>query len=283
MSSEAQGAPLPHPSSLDEAVAAIDDPGFRSRFTSEYNTVSRWSDKLGKPGARILDFGCGQGIAALGFALRHPETHVIGIDVGQFHDRLQLQAQQHLGRAIPANLAFHVADGGPLPFDDGSLDLVYSWSVFEHIRRDMLPSILGELLRVLKPDGQLFIQVDPLYFSPKGAHLYVILDEPWVHLLHQHDVLRGKIMSPPGNQAKKERRLMQYEALNRITADELVNEVLMGGFGVKRRQVTQVEATPPEQLLNIYRREVLTTNSICLLATKRTGQPNDAAVLAATG
>lgn len=284
MSSEPQGGTtLAYPPSLDEVIAGIDNPGFRGRFTSEYNTVSRWSDKLGKPGARILDFGCGQGIAALGFALRHPETHVSGIDIGQFHDKLQQMSQQHLGRGLPANLTFHVADGGPLPFDDGSLDLVYSWSVFEHIRRDLLPSILGELSRVLKPDGQLFIQVDPLYFSPKGAHLYVILDEPWVHLLHQHDVLRGKIMSPAGDQAKKERRLMQYESLNRITADELVNEVLMGGFDVKRRQVTQVEATPPEQLLNIYRREVLTTNSICLLATKRTGHLNDAAAHAATG
>ena len=272
MNSEAgAGTPHPDPASLDEAIAGIEDQGFRSRFTIEYNTVSRWSDKVGKPGSRILDFGCGQGIAALGFALRHPATHVSGIDIGRFQDKLQQMSQQQLRLDVPDNLSFHVADGVSLPFPDSSLDLVYSWSVFEHIRRDLLPSILADLLRVLKPDGQLFIQVDPLYFSPRGAHLYGILDEPWVHLLHQHDVLRDKIMASSGNQAGKEYLLMQYETLNRLTGDELLNEVTTAGFDVNRRHFTQVEITPPDQLLNIYRSEVLMTNSIYLLATQRGG------------
>jgi ubiquinone/menaquinone biosynthesis C-methylase UbiE len=284
MNSEAGvGTPHPDTASLDEAIAGIEDQGFRSRFTIEYNTVSRWSDKVGKPGSHILDFGCGQGIAALGFALRHPATHVSGIDIGRFQDKLQQMSQQQLRRDVPDNLSFHVADGVSLPFPDSSLDLVYSWSVFEHIRRDLLPSILADLLRVLKPDGQLFIQIEPLYFSPRGAHLYGILDESWVHLLHQHDVLREKIMGSSGNQARKEYLLTQYESLNRITVDELVDAVMLAGFDVKRRHVTQVGITPPSQLLAIYRSEVLTTNSICLLVDKRVGQDDDAPAHPTTG
>ncbi|MBA2237738.1 MAG: class I SAM-dependent methyltransferase [Lysobacter sp.] len=165
---------------------------------------------------------------------------------------------------MPSNLDFHVLDGTSLPFADESMDLIYSWSVFEHIRMDLFPTILQDLRRVLKKDGHLFVQVDPLYFSPRGAHLYGIIDEPWVHLLDQHDVLVDRVMA----RGKHASAIRQYETLNRITEPELAEKITSAGFRLLRRHRTDCGLTPPERLLRIYQPEVLTTNTVYMLACK---------------
>ncbi len=249
---------------MQNAIARIKDPGFRARFVHEFEAVNSWSDKLKCPDISILDFGCGQGIAALGFALRRPDAKVHGIDIGAFQEPLAGKAKENLGLELPSNLHFHVLDGTQLPFADGSLDLIYSWSVFEHIRMDLFPAILAELRRVLKDDGHLFVQVDPLYYSPRGAHLYGIIDEPWIHLLDQHDVLVDRIMA----KGKHASAIRQYETLNRITEPELAEKLSASGFRLLRRHRTTCGVTPPERLQRIYQSEVLTTNTVYMLACK---------------
>lgn len=249
---------------MDEAIAKIKDPGFKARFVHEFETISRWSDKLKSRAPSVLDFGCGQGIAALGVALRKPDATVHGIDVGPFFEALEGKAKENLGLSLPSNLQFHVTDGASLPFTDGSIDLIYSWSVFEHIRMDLVPHVIKELRRVLKKDGHLFVQIDPLYFSPRGAHLYGIIDEPWIHLLEQHDMLVARIMAK-GEHASA---IRQYETLNRITEPELAEKLAAGGFTLVRRQSTDCGISPPDRLLRIYQANVLTTNTVYMLACK---------------
>lgn len=253
---------------MEELIAAIKDPFFRARFVHEYESISRWSSKVQTPGCRILDFGCGQGIAALGFALRDPTAIVSGIDVDAFHDVLTGLSQRNLGKDIPQNLEFHVSSGDGLPFSSNSLDLVYSWSVFEHIRKDLIPQILAELFRVLKEDGHLFIQIDPLYFSPKGAHLYNALETPWVHLLEQHDVLLEKVMDSDIPDQSKSHLIQQYESLNRITAEELIDHLTESGFEIIRTSTTKCEIVPPDLLRKVYTDEALTTSSVHVLAAR---------------
>jgi ubiquinone/menaquinone biosynthesis C-methylase UbiE len=253
---------------MDELINAIKDPTFRSRFVQEYETIRRWSAKATSPGSRVMDFGCGQGIAALGFAVRDPTAVVCGVDVADFHKALPGLSRANLGRELPDNLEFRVAGGGDLPFAANSFDLVYSWSVFEHIRRDLLQPILRDLSRVLKDDGHLFIQIDPLYFSPRGAHVYNAVDTPWVHLLDQHDVLLANIMASAVPDRTKSNLIEQYETLNRITADELVEQVEQGGFEIVRKETGKCALEPPERLRRIYTEEVLTTATILLLARK---------------
>lgn len=253
---------------MEEAIKAIKDPAFRSRFVLEYEAISRWSSKVQTPGCRILDFGCGQGIAALGFALRDPTAIVSGIDVDSFHDLLPGLSQRNLGKDIPGNLQFHVSSGAGLPFASNSFDLVYSWSVFEHVRKELIPQILEELSRVLKEDGHLFIQIDPLYFSPKGAHLYNAMETPWVHLLEQHDVLLEKVMASDIPDQNKPGLIQQYESLNRITADELFDQLAASGFEIIRKSTTKSDLVPPDLLRKVYTDGVLTTNSVHVLAAR---------------
>ena len=84
----------------------------------------------------------------------------------------------------------HIVPGEDLE-TRGRLTPLSAGSVFEHVRRDLLPSIAENLYGVLNPGGVVFIQIEPLYYSPFGSHLGRILREPWVHLLHdQNDIIR---------------------------------------------------------------------------------------------
>ncbi|HEY8902561.1 MAG TPA: methyltransferase domain-containing protein [Chthoniobacterales bacterium] len=50
----------------------------------------------------------------------------------------------------------------PLPFEDGTFDVVYSSHVLEHIPRQRVPALLREMARILKPGGILRIVVPDL-------------------------------------------------------------------------------------------------------------------------
>ncbi len=52
---------------------------------------------------------------------------------------------------VPSILCDFMID--PLPFDDNSIDVIYSKSVIEHFYVRDLPHLFGEVLRVLKPGG----------------------------------------------------------------------------------------------------------------------------------
>jgi predicted SAM-dependent methyltransferase len=89
-----------------------------------------------------------------------------------------------------------VADvGGPLPFADGSADLLYASHVLEHLPTARVPEVLREWRRVLRDGGRLLVAVPDLeriarlllarpgWFTPPN--------QPWVGVVYggQHDEL----------------------------------------------------------------------------------------------
>ena len=97
------------------------------------------------PGQSYLDFGCGNGAAAvrLSSALG---LKVTGIDV----DPEQIEtAREKSGQT--ANVRFLTADGTQLPFDDNEFDFVGTHMVTHHIPD--WQNALRQMLRVLKPNG----------------------------------------------------------------------------------------------------------------------------------
>jgi SAM-dependent methyltransferase len=246
--------------------ARIPDAGFRNRFLHEHRTAVNWAPRLLGPAPTVLDFGCGQGIGALGMAAHLPLAQVHGVDLGSEYELLGKLSEANLGLPLPANLHLRRVDGRTLPFPDAYFDVVYSWSVFEHVRRDAIPGALAELRRVLRPDGELFVQIDPLYYSARGAHLYGTCPEPWVHLIEQHDVLRERVMSGAGPLASREALWQQYETLNRLTVGDLRAAIGAAGFIVERIESFESPEPPPPRLLSVYQRDVLVTSAVNLLA-----------------
>ncbi|MET0580954.1 MAG: class I SAM-dependent methyltransferase [Pseudoxanthomonas sp.] len=107
----------------------------------------------------ILDVGCGTGGGTVAMALSElkPER-IIGVDA----DPVTLQAARVRAQAygLPAEKADfqHVRAGNPLPFQDGTFDLVTCVSVLEFVTTvESRERFVAEMLRVTRPEGHLFL------------------------------------------------------------------------------------------------------------------------------
>ena len=118
----------------------------RSRRVAEY--AERMLRLVGAaPGQSYLDFGCGNGAAAIHLASKL-SLKVTGIDV----DPEQIEAARARSEET-AKVRFLTADGTELPFDDNEFDFVATHMVTHHIPD--WQNALQQMLRVLKPNSYL--------------------------------------------------------------------------------------------------------------------------------
>lgn len=95
--------------------------------------------ELLRPGAVLLDAGCGRTAPVL-VKFRPVAGRLIGVDLVDPRDVFE-------------EIEYHKADLGDIPVPSGSVDMVISRSVFEHIVDPV--SVYAEIARVLKPGGML--------------------------------------------------------------------------------------------------------------------------------
>lgn len=105
-------------------------------------------------GARILDIGCGYGASSLELAVLRP-TSVLGLDLDRELLGVAGDAARAMDRrgAVPAgsSVEFLAGNAYHLPVADGSVDVVFSRFVFQHI--DDPAVVAAEIFRVLRPGG----------------------------------------------------------------------------------------------------------------------------------
>ncbi len=99
------------------------------------------------PPSRILDLGCGNG-KYLGI---RKDCQMIGCD--PCASLVSIAQSQH------PSVDILVADGCSLPFQDTSMEVVLSVAVFHHIAPTNQAAFLGEVRRVLQPQGIFFATV----------------------------------------------------------------------------------------------------------------------------
>lgn len=105
--------------------------------------------RLGLPTTwdRVLDFGCGAG--RLTQALAEHATEVVGVDVAE----PMLATARELDRS-GGRCRFVLNEAPDLSqFPTGSMDLVFSERVLQHLPAPVLEGYVGEFLRVLRPGG----------------------------------------------------------------------------------------------------------------------------------
>lgn len=248
----------------------IRDQEFFTKFNTVPATVSQWvSDYRSLQGADILDFGCGEGIMALGLALQFGPRRVVGIDIMPDPERCLPLAKAQLGLdALPENLELHRVKPGFLHDDRDRFDCVYSWSAFEHVDERIFDQTLGLIHNALRPGGFFFVQIAPLYYSAEGSHLCHKIQEPWGHLLHQHNAYYDKLAAVTGDAEELRSLWSTYRTLNRITVQQLLENLREQNFEILRTYTTRNELQPPARLKTIFREDVLVTEQIVALARK---------------
>lgn len=134
--------------------------------------LEKWRSQQSNQTPLVVDLGSGVtffplNLVAKGFQVSAIDTDPVGErDYPLACDVLNVSQQ---------NLKFRLADAKSLPFDDGLVDIVYSVSVLEHIPEPH--EVLGEINRVLRPDGLLILTID---ISLDG--IYEITPEPFLEL-----------------------------------------------------------------------------------------------------
>jgi SAM-dependent methyltransferase len=102
-------------------------------------------DALGElAGRRVLDLGCGHGMASVVFARRG--ARVIGCDLSLGY----LREARKRAEANGMTTRWIVCDGEQLPFADQSFDRIWGNAILHHLD---LRSVTRELYRVLAPGG----------------------------------------------------------------------------------------------------------------------------------
>lgn len=118
-----------------------------------------------QPGEHVLEIGYGTGHSLLQFAeLVGEQGRVSGIDISQgMHD----VSQRRLQEAGVANRAeLKVAEVPPLPYEDDSFDVVSMSLTLELFPLEIIPAVLQESIRTLKPAGR--IGVVSMAVTPEG-------------------------------------------------------------------------------------------------------------------
>jgi SAM-dependent methyltransferase len=108
-------------------------------------------------GRVVLDYGCGDGESS-GQLLAQGARHVYGVDLSE------TAVAKARARGL-AGATFQAADAHRLPWPDQSFDVVVGRAILHHLD---LPAATRELMRVLRPGGELFF-VEPLYHNPLAA------------------------------------------------------------------------------------------------------------------
>ncbi|MGH2994432.1 MAG: class I SAM-dependent methyltransferase [Solirubrobacterales bacterium] len=153
--------PLP-PNELAERVSSVSGVVFRTQglkgFTDLVGQLHRYTDR--SEIVRVLDWGCGCGRFTRHF-IDEGFANVFGCDIDA---EAIAWCQRNIARASFS----HSSPDPPLPYEDGSMDVVIGCSVFTHLSRDDQDAWLGELRRVLAPGGLLLASVNGAFMFARA-------------------------------------------------------------------------------------------------------------------
>ncbi len=176
--------------------ALQNDPELYSRLTSnkKWYTVARQSKQFAanylrshSPGARALDFACGDGQYSL--LMAEAGANVTGIDISGIS--IENAAREARKRGLRAD--FHVMDCERMTFADNTFDLINANGVLHHLD---LVHAYPELARVLKPTGSVIcveaIAHNPVFHAYRRLTPHLRTEFEADHILRRKDVLGAK-------------------------------------------------------------------------------------------
>ncbi|KAJ8658729.1 hypothetical protein O0I10_005453 [Lichtheimia ornata] len=111
--------------------------------------------QMDEPPKMILDSAAGAGFWAFEIAQKYPESKVVAMDISLPTD----SAQVNNGQPITPNVSFVFGDilNTPLPFADGTFDLVYQREVGAIVPIPYWKPLFEDFARILKPNGSVHL------------------------------------------------------------------------------------------------------------------------------
>jgi SAM-dependent methyltransferase len=239
--------------SIEPVLRGDEDP--QRWFDDHFDTAaSQVLDFLDDPealtGRAVADVGSGDGLIDLGLTLKGRPRQFVGYDVRPTDVDALRRAAAAAGVAdeLPESLSFATSRINEIPAQDDTFDVVVTWSVFEHVTQPV--RMLSEIHRILKPDGILFLQLWPFFYSEHGGHLWPHYEEEFPQLLHTdadiREHLRGRRGTDPTRDAVDE-----YDSLNRLTVDQLQSALLAAGMIVTKLELIANATHIPRELAHI--------------------------------
>ena len=182
------GNDLPLPAPVDRMGYPVDDAEYIDMGRYDADLVRAQIDKhLGlKRDLAIMDFGCSTGRVLRHFHSDHRTLgwQLYGVDI-------QARCIEWLRRNFPDEFIVYTGTVMPfLPFEDNSLDVIYGFSVFTHIKY-LWDAWLLELRRVLRPGGLL---IQTIHTENAWDFYYRHRQEGWVTSNHSPRVYNTPAM-----------------------------------------------------------------------------------------
>jgi SAM-dependent methyltransferase len=135
------------PADYHDRIFAVEESHWWHRGMREI-TAALLGGRL-RPGAALLDAGCGTG-GFLRWAVDSAGVEPAGFDISA--------AGIELARRRVPEAELRVSPVSELPFDSGAFDIVTLNDVLQHIPQEQMDASLGQLRRVLSPDGALLVR-----------------------------------------------------------------------------------------------------------------------------
>lgn len=97
----------------------------------------------------ILDIGCSIGQASMVLKQNHPDAEIIGLDVALPLLRYAHKCATERG----VDVTFQQGLAEDTPYEDNSFDAVFSYILFHELPISVIPDVIKEMHRVLRPGG----------------------------------------------------------------------------------------------------------------------------------
>lgn len=137
------GSAAPPPRSEPQDVYAPIRPALPTDHARQTTSEGVAGEVLGTTRvATIVDLGCGSGVAFDWISARKEAIQYIGVDI---------EWSPQVAKRTRRDARFVTYDGVNLPFDDATVEMIYTNQVLEHVRDPF--GLMADIARVLRPGG----------------------------------------------------------------------------------------------------------------------------------